>query len=231
MTAFPEVVKAPLRLWMERVGARPKRSFGLDGLDIRLAEYLKFRGGFFLEAGANDGISQSNTAYYERYFGWRGILIEPIPALAAQCKINRPRAIVEQCALVPFGYSGSTIEMIYCNLMSLVNGARGSSDRDEAHIVAGRRYLNEADAPYRATVPARTLTSVLDSFCVPRLDFLSLDVEGYEGQVLRGLDFDRYTPKYILVEANDLEDVESSLGARYDLIAQLSHHDRLYRAR
>ena len=67
-------------------------------------------------------------------------------------------------ALVPFEYNGSTIEMVYCDLMSLVKGARGSSDRDEAHIVAGRRYLNEGDAPYRVTVPARTLTSVLDSF-------------------------------------------------------------------
>jgi FkbM family methyltransferase len=216
---------------MERLGARPRRFFGLDGLDVRLAEHLKFRGGLFVEAGANDGISQSNTAYYERYLGWRGILIEPIPTLAAQCKRNRPRAIVEQCALVPFEYDGSTIEMIYCNLMSLVRGARGTGDRDDAHIVAGCRHLSEGDAPYCVTVPARTLTSVLDSLRVPKLDFLSLDVEGYEGQVLRGLDFDRYTPKYILVEANDPEDVENGLGDRYDLIAQLSHHDRLYRAR
>jgi hypothetical protein len=67
---------------MERVGARPKRSFGLNELDVKLANHIRFRRGFFVEVGGNDGISQSNTAYLERYLGWRGLLIEPIPELA-----------------------------------------------------------------------------------------------------------------------------------------------------
>jgi len=50
-----------------------------------------------------------------------------------------------------------------------------------------------------------------------------------KGQVLRGLDFNRYAPVYILAEVDNLREVESVLGGRYDLVAQLSHHDRLYR--
>jgi FkbM family methyltransferase len=216
---------------MERVGLRPRRSFGSDQLDIRLAEHLRRRGGFFVEAGSNDGISQSNTAYLEPYLGWRGLLIEPIPDLAQKCKMNRPRAIVEQCALIEEGFSDQTVEMTYCNLMSLVRGARGSLEADEAHVAAGRQHLSPDDAPYTVEVQARTLTSVLDACAIRQVDLLSLDVEGYEGQVLRGLDFNRYAPRFILVEVNNPVEVERALNDRYDFIAQLSHHDRLYRLR
>lgn len=47
--------------------------------------------------------------------------------------------------------------------------------------------------------------------------------------MLRGVDFDRHAPLYILVEVNDLVDVQQALGQRYEIIAELSHHDLLYR--
>jgi FkbM family methyltransferase len=232
--SVPEKLKAPVRIWMERIGMRRKLSFGLNQLDVRLADHVKFRGGFFVEAGAHDGISQSNTAYLERYFGWRGLLIEPIPGLARQCKANRPRAKVEECALVSEGFPGSTVEMEYYGLMSLVCGARGTEEKDKAHKTMGRQCcLGPDELPYSITVRARSLSSVLDAHGIHQVDLLSLDVEGYEGQVLRGLDFKRHAPQYLLVEVNNLSDVEQALGGRYELIAKLSdersHHDRLYR--
>lgn len=130
-----------LRYWMELANVRPRRSFGLNGLDLKLHDYIRFRNGFFVEAGGNDGLSQSNTAYFEHYLNWRGILIEPIPELATRCRENRPKAIIEQCALVPFEYTDAQIEMTYCNLMSLVRGARGSQEADLTHLEAGRQFL------------------------------------------------------------------------------------------
>jgi FkbM family methyltransferase len=217
--------------WSEQLGVRPKRLFGLNELDIRLANWLRFRRGFFVEVGANDGITQSNTAYLERYLGWRGILIEPIPELAERCRQNRPRAIVEQCALVPFGFPRPQIEMTYCNLMSVVTGARGEKAADADHVKSGRRFLRHGETPYRLKVAARTITAVLNDHDVSRIDLLSLDVEGYEAQVLAGLDFDQYQPRYILVETNDEDAIQSILSLRYDHIATLSHHDRLYALR
>jgi FkbM family methyltransferase len=223
--------RAALRLALEMAGLRPKRSFGANAIDLKLLEFLNRRNGFFVEAGSNDGLSQSNTAYFERYLGWRGILIEPIPVLAEQCRSNRPNAIVEECALVPIGYSAEQIEMQYCNLMSLVRGARGSDAADAAHIDRGRECLMPGDYVYTIDAPAKTLTQVLDGHKVSNIDLLSLDVEGFEVEALRGLDFDRYLPEYILVEANDPAGTAEMLDCLYELKAKLSFHDYLYRAR
>ena len=60
---------------------RPKeRFYGLIELDRQLLPHLDKRKGFFIEAGANDGVTQSNTLFFERHRGWRGLLVEPIPA-------------------------------------------------------------------------------------------------------------------------------------------------------
>jgi HD superfamily phosphohydrolase len=56
-----------------------------------------------------------------------------------------------------------------------------------------------------------------------------LDVEGYEIEVLKGLDFSRFSPSYILVETNARAAVESILSSRYEMIEQMTRHDFLYR--
>ena len=208
---------------------KKKESFSLNALDLKLAPYLDFDRGFFVEAGANDGVSQSNTLYFEKYHQWRGILIEPIPDLAAQCKRNRPRCVVENCALVPFNYPDSEVEMHYCNLMSLVKGAMKSPEKDLAHVTIGCEV--QRLQTYDLRVPARTLTAILEQHAVTAIDLFSLDVEGFELNVLQGLDFDRYRPRFMLIEARFRAEIDSFLKSTYEPIAELSEHDVLYRAR
>jgi|GEM_PF-296078 len=206
-----------------------EQSFALNQLDLKLRDYLSFTGGFFIEAGANDGISQSNTMLFEKYRKWKGILIEPIPFLAESCKTNRPNCIVENCALVPFDYQDSEIEMYYCNLMSMVKGAQRTKDEDLRHIERGCIVQNIQS--YEMTVPVRTLTSILDQYNVQKIDLLSLDVEGFELGVLQGLDFERYQPDFLLIEARYRDEIDSFLSSRYEVVAELSHHDVLYKSR
>src|SRR5262249_1772850 len=134
-------------------------------------------------------------------------------------------------ALVPRGYSAEYIEMQYCDLMSLVRNARGSDAADAAHLQSGRKHLAPNDHVYKIDVPAKTLTQVLDEHNVSNIDLLSLDVEGFEIQALRGLEFDRYLPEHILVEANDPAGIGEVLDRTYELRAKLSYHDFLYRVR
>lgn len=70
----------------------PRNYYGLNLLDKKLEHHIDFDNGIFVEVGANDGQTQSNTAYFARHRGWRGLLIEPIPELAARCRVARPEA-------------------------------------------------------------------------------------------------------------------------------------------
>jgi FkbM family methyltransferase len=207
--------------------AKPS-SFALGELDLKLAEWLGHeRNGFFIEAGANDGLAQSNSLYFERYLGWRGLLVEPIPALAQACRRNRPKAIVENAALVPFSFDGSTVEMRYCNLMSVVKGGMRSAAEEHDHIAAGCAVQQVAS--YELVVPACTLQSILDRHGIAAADLLVLDVEGFEARVLQGVDFDRFTARNLLIEARYRDEVDAVLAGRYSAVTSLSHHDVLYR--
>jgi FkbM family methyltransferase len=206
-----------------------ERAFGLDALDLKLAMHIKSSGGFYVEAGANDGVAQSNTLFFARYRGWRGLLIEPVPELAARCRALRPESIVEQAALVGPDHEGPTITVRYANLMSVVRGARGGEAEDRRHVAQGEEL--QGVSTYELEAPARTLSAVLDAHGVARIDLLCLDLEGYEPQALRGLDLERRRPEWIMVEAWDRAAVDALLAPRYDPVALLSHHDVLYRRR
>jgi FkbM family methyltransferase len=216
------------------------RTFGLDRLDVKVAAHLP-DSGVFVEAGAHDGLTQSNTAMLELSRGWRGLLVEPIPELARRCRANRPAAIVEQAALVAADFSSERIRMTYCNRSSLVEGGRGDPEADRAWIERCRRLPDQKHVrPYSLVVPARTLSSLLDEHGLERVDFLSLDLEGYEANALRGLDFERHRPAVILVEVSrERGTIEEALSPWYVQVAELSDHrshdppwyDVLYRAR
>ena len=61
----------------------------IDNLDKKLKQFLYYKNGFYIECGANDGVNQSNTWFFEKKLKWRGILIEPVPDLFKELKKNR----------------------------------------------------------------------------------------------------------------------------------------------
>lgn len=172
--------------------------YGFDNLDERLLGYVREWRGTFVELGAFDGLTQSNTAWLEANRGWRGILVEAMPEAYYECVRNRPLATVVNCACVSDEYAEPTVEMVYAGLMSIVRGARSSYEADEAWIALGEE-LQQLER-YTCTVPARTLTDVLDEYQLECVDLLSVDVEGYEAEVFMGLDLERFRPHHILVE-------------------------------
>lgn len=196
----------------------------LFGMDRRLAELMPWQAGTFVEAGAHDGYTQSNTYYLERFRNWSGLLVEPVPALAGRCQRRRSSSSVVGCALVGPEYQGDRVRLAYDDLMSAVTAPGCGADGDPARAERGRSRLS---------VPARTLSSVLSDAGMTNIDLLVLDVEGNEAEVLAGLDMERYSPRFLLVEVLDRASqqplLDRALVPHYELQEALSDFDLLYR--
>ena len=88
--------------------------YGLNKLDKQLENYINYDSGYFVELGANDGKSQSNTLYFEKYRKWLGILIEPTPNKFLECINNRSAKSKIFCnACVSFEYKDKFVEILY----------------------------------------------------------------------------------------------------------------------
>jgi len=98
-----------------------KTYYGHHELDKKLKKYLNYKNGFFVELGANDGIRQSNTFYFEKNLNWNGILIEPIKEKYLKClRYRSNKNYFYNNACVSFNYKNNRIKMIYSDLMSSI---------------------------------------------------------------------------------------------------------------
>ena len=220
------------RLAVMRVKTLVGRPYAaLYDMDRKLERYLGFDGGIFIEAGANDGLAQSNTYFLEKRRGWTGLLVEPVPKYYRMCARARTARTVN-CALGPREKEGSELEILAGGLMSVPTSVEerflhGRSISD--HAAFGAREFG-ASAPQVVRTPIRALSSLLDEAGIGTIDFFSLDVEGFELEVLKGLDLRRHRPRFMLIETERPEEVAGFLGTRYDLVDSLSHHDFLFRS-
>ncbi len=144
--------------------------------------FEKKEDGFFIELGANDGLEQSNTAFLEFYRGWTGLLIEPSPEAFAKCILNRPGSICKNVACVSSDYKDSFVT--------------GDFDGGMMSSIGGKRTGKST----RINVNAKPLEQLLQEIHPKEIDFMSLDVEGEELNVLQGMNLQVYRPHYILIE-------------------------------
>lgn len=206
--------------------------FGLDDLDRALSVHLDFDNGYFVELGANDGVTQSNTLYFEKFRGWSGVLVEPTPHNFLKCRANRSsRTRIFCCACTAFDYAEKFVEVAYSNLMTTPIGLDSDISDPIAHAHEGRRFLAPTDAVFTFGARARPLNDLLIEAGSPTtIDLLSLDVEGAEMEVLKGMDHDRFRFRYMCVECRDIDRMTAYLNTKgYELVEKLSGHDFLFR--
>ena len=149
------------------------------------------RSGYFVEFGATDGVQLSNTCLLEREFGWRGILAEPNPAWHAALRQNRKAAIDLRCV---FGRSGERVAFAatgHPELATIVGYESNDGHRQARHdhtvLDVGTVSLNDLlvyhDAPNE-------------------IDYISVDTEGSELDILAPFDFKRWNVMLFSVEHN-----------------------------
>jgi FkbM family methyltransferase len=210
------------------------RYFSLNELDRKLERYVDYNGGYFVELGANDGVTQSNSLYFEKHRGWRGVLVEPAPHKFLQCRKNRGRGTSVFCAAcVSFDYSDEFVRIIYSNLMSTPIDLESDIADPLAHAERGGSFLKSQESIFEFGAVAKTLNSLLIEASAPKLvDFLSLDVEGAEIEVLKGIDHREFRFRYILVECRDIPKLKSYLEqAGYRFVEKFSEQDYLFAAK
>ena len=205
-----------------------KSSYGKNNLDIQLEKYLNYTNGFFIELGAHDGITQSNTFYYEKKKNWNCILIQPTPKLYEICKKNRSEKNYFFCnACVDFDYKKENVKLIYSNLKTTSVDLTADIYR-EKHLAEPELNFFEKQNHYLAK--AKTLNSILKDSNAPKVvDFFSLDVEGAEFEVLKGINFDKFNFKYIIVETDEFDKLKNFLNNKnYRFVEKFNFNDYLF---
>lgn len=208
-----------------------KSKFSSSRIDEKLKKYLNYRDGIYIELGANDGLFSSNTYHLQKQLNWKGILIEPALDLYFKCKRNRGNCnLVLNYACVPFSYKEKFVTMIYSGAMTITEDLQNEIENPGNHAKSGGKFIPNYDKLIRFATEGKTLNKILiEANVKDEIDFLSLDVEGVEIEVLKGIDFKKYSFKYMLIESRDIEKLNLFLSQKnYKLVEKLTEIDYLF---
>jgi FkbM family methyltransferase len=186
-------VAAGLRALAQRAEPWSRTSYAQEGEDCVLERLMGDvpTTGWYVDVGAHHPVRFSNTyAWYRR--GWRGVVIEPNVDAAAMFTQLRPRDV-----FVAAGVGDTRGTLTYHRFDE---GALNTFDPTiaQAHVAAGRYRLRDT-----IQVPVERLDTLLARHLPvdARVDFLSVDVEGFDLAVLRSADWTRFRPRFVLAEA------------------------------
>lgn len=193
-------------------------SFSKTGDDIQLMKLIQTTSpGTYVDVGCWHPYKASNT-YYFYLRGWKGICIDPNPALQELYTRYRPTDIFENCAI------GDQQEPLDYYMLHDPHSSMNTLDRS---FIEKHKLLTQIKEV--KSIPMYSLTSVLSKYLKPsdRLDFFDIDVEGFDLEVLKTNDWNCYRPKIVVIETDtplqtDLHSPLSNFldGVQYRLIAK-----------
>lgn len=151
------------------------------GIFVEFGIFISFR----LNSGARNGIEHSNTYFYENALGWKGLLIEAIPNEFATLAQNRPNSLTLNAAICP---KRSVAQF----LVSKFGGWHGLKDQYPEF-----RKDSETET---IKVQCYTLNEVLGASGFRHIDYMSVDTEGSEVDLLEAFDFEKFVVDILVVE-------------------------------
>lgn len=176
-----------------------KKSFSQDGEDKFLEKYLKNKKyGFYVDIGAHHPFRFSNTyLFYKK--GWRGINIDATPGSMKLFKTLRPLDINIE---IPISNKNRKINYYIFDESALNSfSLKLSKDRDLNTKYKIKKIVK---------LLPKKLSEILDTYLPKKtkIDFMSIDVEGYEYEVLESNNWEKYMPEYLLVEVLEYDSVK-----------------------
>lgn len=177
--------------WLDSLKQKSVSQLGQDLWVLERTGYKKK--GFFVEFGATDGVLLNNSYLLEKEFEWKGICAEPNPKFFVKLKKNRTCIVSDQCI---GGETGKQVEFILADAYGGILEFSGSD------------FHADKRAAYRATGKVVTLNTIsLDDFLKQQkapsyIDYLSIDTEGSEFEILKKFPFDKWRIQLITIEHN-----------------------------
>lgn len=188
-------------------------SWSQFGEDLVARDILGLERGYYIDIGCNDPIRWSNT-YLFYLHGWNGLLVDGNQHLIDRCRRLRP-ADTAVCCLMGDAEGVGEIAIYDEHALSSAVADHNADRRSRAKLLGKRR------------LPIRTLTALLIEHKAPAsIDFLSIDVEGMDLLVLKGLDFTRFSPRLIAIEDAAFDPLRPRESPLVAFLA--SHGYRLY---
>lgn len=174
--------------------------FSQAGQDKYLIENI-FKGkkkGVFFDIGAHDGISYSNTYYFEKELGWVGICVEPQDEIYEQLEKNRTCCCVKGCVynqtgLSPFVQVNGPSDML-SGLLDTYDPKHHQRVETEVTLLGGSKEILK--------VATYTFNDLCEKYNITHFDFVSIDTEGSEEAIVKSIDFDKVTIDVFTIENN-----------------------------
>jgi FkbM family methyltransferase len=157
------------------------------------------KGGFFLDIGAADGVGGSNTIMLEKFYEWDGICIEPNPEFFCSLKTNRRATCVQACV-------GTEVREVVFRMAGFYGGIQDNLSEWHRKNWDGHPVIK---------MTTQLIGDILDRHNVPEvIDYISLDIEGGEEDILKSFPWDKYKVRSMTVEKSSggLVELIESLG-------------------
>ena len=184
----------------------------INQIDKKVYKYLNYRNGFYIECGAFDGVNQSNTWFFEKVLNWHGILIEPNPRYFKKLLNYRSKK-----------------NFFINEIMTSEN------NRDELLLIDNNFYSKITNQKTMSknliSIKKNSLFQILKSkkLLSQKIDFFSLDVEGYEFEIIKGLGSSIENVKLFVIETNNFEKINKYLKTKkFKYLEKLSKNDYLF---
>jgi FkbM family methyltransferase len=180
--------------------------YSQDNQDRYLEEMI-FKGhknGVFMDVGSNDGITINNTLYFELVNKWTGINVEPIKEVYDKLVVNRPTCINLNCAVSDV--DGKAEFLCNTGYTEMISGLKDKFDPRHLHRLT-LENLQYGSNTTTVEVETRRIESICDEHNISHINYLSIDVEGAEFEVIKSINFDK-----VFIDVIEFEDNYSDVS-------------------
>jgi FkbM family methyltransferase len=147
-----------------------------------------YKNGFFIDVGAHDGVTINNTLYFQQNNNWSGINIEPIKSVYNKLVINRPNDINLNCAVS--NNDGTAEFILNIGYPEMLSGLKDNYDKRHSERLEREKNNNGGETTI-ITINTKKIETICDTYNIKHINYLTVDVEGAEFEVIKSINFDK----------------------------------------